>query len=48
MINDFPPVIIFEEDRKAYYKALEKFDKEEELDTLTNFLIEQLEKTWHK
>lgn len=48
MINDFPPVIIFEEDRKAYYKALEKFDTEEELDTLTNFLIEQLEKTWHK
>jgi len=44
MINDFPPVIIFEEDRKA----LEEFDTEEELDTLTNFLIEQLEKTWQR
>lgn len=48
MINNYPPMIIFEEDRKAYYKALEKFDIEEELDPLITFLIQQLEKTWNR
>ena len=48
MINNYPPMIIFEEDRKTYYKALEKFDVEEELDPFITFLIQQLEKTWNR
>ncbi len=48
IINDHPPIVIFEEDRKEYYKALEKFDKSEELDYLINFLKVQCEKTWNK
>jgi Fic family protein len=44
--NNHPPAVIFEEDRKEYYKALEAFDKEEELEPLISFLLHQLEKTW--
>jgi Fic family protein len=48
IINNHPPVTIFEEDRKEYYKALEKFDRNEELDDLITFLLYQAEKTWNK
>lgn len=41
-----PPIIIHEEDRKAYYDALESFDTEMKLKPLRYFLEEQLEKTW--
>lgn len=43
-----PPIIIHEEDRKAYYDALESFDTEMKLKPLRCFLEEQLEKTWEK
>lgn len=41
-----PPVIIFEEDRKEYYAALEAYDTESRLDHLTDFLKKQVIKTW--
>ena len=43
---DHPPIIIHEEDRRAYYDALEKFDEDQELAPLTAFLGEQTVKTW--
>lgn len=46
LLWDHPPVIIHEEDRRAYYAALECFDMEQILDPLTAFLKEQTEKTW--
>lgn len=48
LIHKHPPLIIFEEDRKDYYNALEKFDNELELDSLIGFLKLQLIKTWEK
>lgn len=48
MINNHPPIVIFDEDRKEYYQALEAFDKKEELEPLVSFLKGQLEKTWKK
>lgn len=48
IINNHPPIVIFEENRKEYYKALEAFDKEEELEPLVSFLTNQIEKTWNK
>lgn len=48
MINNHPPIVIFDEDRKEYYQALEGFDKKEELEPLVSFLKSQLEKTWNK
>ena len=46
--NDFPPVTIHEEDRKEYYKALEDWDEEQDLDTIIDFLKEQTIKTWER
>ena len=47
LLWDHPPVIIHEEDRKAYYTALERFDTAQELEPLTTFLEEQTVKTWN-
>lgn len=41
-----PPIIIHEEDRKAYYAALEAWDAGQELSPLREFLREQAGKTW--
>ena len=46
MINDYSPMIIYEEDRRAYYDALQAYDEQEDLDLLTGFFEEQTVKTW--
>ena len=46
LLWDHPPVIIHEEDRRAYYGALESFDAGQELAPLVDFLKEQTVKTW--
>ena len=46
VLHDHPPIIIHEEDRKAYYAALEAWDTEQELEPLCSFLKEQTAKTW--
>lgn len=46
LLWEHPPIIIHEEDRRAYYAALEQFDREQALDSLTDFLKEQTVKTW--
>ena len=48
LLNDHPPVIIHEEDRKGYYAALEAWDEGQELDPLIRYLREQTAKTWEK
>lgn len=48
LIHNHPPIIIYEEDRKDYYDALEKFDEELDLNSLIDFLKLQLVKTWEK
>lgn len=48
LIHNHPPITIYEEDRKDYYDALEKFDEELELNRLMDFLKSQLVKTWEK
>ena len=47
-INNHPPLIIHQEDRKAYFEALEAWDAEQNLELLKTFLLEQLIKTWSK
>lgn len=46
--NNHPPVIIYEEDRKAYYDALEAWDVEQDSKPFCDFLKQQTEKTWEK
>ena len=48
MINDHPPVIVREEDRKEYYKALEAFDANEDLSPLKEFLRAACIITWDR
>ena len=48
ILHNHPPVIIHEEDRKAYYAALEVWDTVQELKPLRNYLKEQTAKTWTK
>lgn len=43
-----PPIIIFEEDRRDYYAALERYDREQDLAPLILFLRSQCEKTWSR
>ena len=47
-INNHPPLVIHQEDRKAYFEALEAWDAEQNLAALKNFLLEQIVKTWSK
>lgn len=46
LLLDHPPIIIHEEDKRAYYDALEQFDSAQELDALVDFLKAQTVKTW--
>ena len=48
VLHGHPPVVIHEEDRKAYYAALEAWDTAQRLEQLTAFLKEQTVKTWEK
>lgn len=46
MINDFPPLIIHDEDKPFYYECLEAFDEKENLEPLILLLQYSMEKTW--
>lgn len=48
MINDYPPMIIYEEDRRAYYDALQAYDEQEDLEPLTEFFQQETMKTWER
>ena len=47
-VYNHPPVIIHEEDRRAYYEALEAWDMEQDLTPLCDFLKQHTEKTWNR
>lgn len=46
--NGHPPITIHQEDRRAYFDALEAWDERQELSPLEWFLREQTVKTWEK
>lgn len=48
MINNYPPMIIYEEDKRAYYHALQMYDEQEIIDPLAGFFEGQTEKTWNR
>jgi Fic family protein len=48
MIHNHPPIIIYVEDKRAYYDALARYDEAEELEPLRLFLKQQAERTWEK
>ena len=48
VLNGHPPIIIHQEDRRAYFGALEAWDERQELAPMELFLREQTVKTWEK
>ena len=46
LLNDYPPIIIHEEDRKDYYLALEAWDERQELGPLLDHLKKETVRTW--
>lgn len=48
MINNYPPMIIYEENKRSYYQALQMYDEQEVIDPLVEFLEGQTEKTWDR
>ena len=46
VMNDHPPIIIFDEDKLAYYGALQVFDEEDDLAPMLDFLRAEAVKTW--
>jgi Fic family protein len=46
MINNHPPLIVYDEDKRLYYEALQCYDEKEDLKPLYEFLKYQVEKTW--
>lgn len=48
VLHNHPPIIIHQEDKKEYYKALEAWDIKQDLEPLRLFLQEQTAKTWEK
>ncbi len=48
VMHGHPPITIHQEDRKAYYAALEAWDERQELAPMEAFLREQTVKTWEK
>ncbi len=45
--HNYPPVIIYSEDRETYYMALAVFDKTGRIDGFERFIEEQTTKTWN-
>ena len=48
MINNYPPIIVYEEVCRAYYDALQAYDEQEGLTPLVQFLEAQMVKTWSR
>lgn len=48
MVNNHPPLIVYDEDKRFYYESLQKYDEDEDLSALYEFLKYQVEKTWEK
>ena len=48
MTRNHPPIIIYDEDKAAYYTSLEAYDREEEIAPMFEFLRHETERTWEK
>ena len=46
VINEHPPIIVFDEDKLAYYGAMQVWDEEEDLGPMVDFLRAEAVKTW--
>lgn len=48
MTHGHPPIIIYDEDKKAYYAALEQYDRAQDYQLMYDFLKRETGRTWEK
>ena len=48
MTHDYPPVVIYNDDKPVYVSCLNKFDTQGEIDAMVSFLRYEISKTWIK
>lgn len=48
MTRDHPPLIIYDEDKRDYYAALEQYDRNEDYQPMYAFLKKETIRTWEK
>ena len=48
MLNDHPPLIVYDEDKQDYYKALQQYDEDEVLEPLVTFFQRETVQTWQR
>ena len=48
MLNNYPPIVIFSEDKSTYYLALEIWDRTDKLDGFKELIIDETIKTWKR
>ena len=48
MINNYPPVVVRNQSKDEYYKALEIYDKTGELDPFVSYIKKETEITWNE
>lgn len=46
MIHDMPPVVVYDESKNIYYKALEEYDSTGKIANMVDYLKDSMEKTW--
>lgn len=48
MTRDHPPLIVYDEDKRDYYAALEQYDRNEDYQPMYAFLKKETVRTWEK
>ena len=48
MLHDHPPLTVYDEDRKGYYRALDAYHAGLDIEPLRTFIEQQTVKTWRK
>lgn len=48
MIHDYPPVVVFNETKDVYYKALEHYDQTGDINLFVSYVKESMETTWQR
>lgn len=46
MIHDYPPIVVYNETKDRYYKAIGHYDKTGEIDKFVDYMKEAMEQTW--
>lgn len=46
MTHEYPPIVVYNDSKDRYYRALEDYDKTGKIDMFTDYMKKSLEKTW--